>query len=142
MFSADSGRARVLHYEYGMREILANPLFGVGLNTWGSPYWLSQALDSFWLSTALRYGIPAFLLQVAAFAVHFVRVMAARPQGDVAARMQAGYLIAFFSAIVMLFSVSLSPAETQAPLPCGSSTLGRHPTSPPTGRSPPPQVPR
>lgn len=111
MFSADSGRARVLHYEYGMREILANPLFGVGLNTWGSPYWLSQALDSFWLSTALRYGIPAFLLQVAAFAVHFVRVMAARPQGDVAARMQAGYLIAFFSAIVMLFSVSFYQAS-------------------------------
>lgn len=54
---------RALIFEWGMVNVWANPIFGLGLNDWVRPvYMYSGSMDNFWLLMAVRYGIPGFLL--------------------------------------------------------------------------------
>lgn len=54
------GRAQIFHY--GMQNIKANPIMGIGLNEWSRPGWLSTSVDNFWLLTTMMYGVPGFLM--------------------------------------------------------------------------------
>ena len=112
MFSSVSGQSRALHYEYALKEILRHPLLGVGMNRWASPYWLSQVTDSFWLSLPLRAGIPATLLVIGFFAVHFWRVAAAAALDRDEAMLRTGYLISFAS-VMIAFSYNTFFAVSQ-----------------------------
>lgn len=54
---------RTLIFEYGIQNVWAKPLFGVGLNEWERPAWMGTlTVDNFWLVLALRYGVPGVLL--------------------------------------------------------------------------------
>ncbi|MEX0286389.1 MAG: hypothetical protein AB3N23_17420, partial [Paracoccaceae bacterium] len=61
-FSKQSAYNRILLFEYGTAEVARHPVFGIGLGDWERPVWMSDSMDNFWLLTAMRYGIPAFLL--------------------------------------------------------------------------------
>ncbi|MDK3074576.1 O-antigen ligase family protein [Sedimentitalea sp. JM2-8] len=61
-FSAVSGYNRILIFNYGMENVWAHPIFGLGLNDWARPGWMGDSFDNFWLLIAMRHGIPAFLL--------------------------------------------------------------------------------
>jgi hypothetical protein len=62
-FNAQTGYWRLLIWEYGMQNVWANPVFGLGLNDWVRPSWMhTPSVDNFWLLTAMRYGIPAVVL--------------------------------------------------------------------------------
>ncbi|WP_164659302.1 hypothetical protein [Tropicibacter sp. Alg240-R139] len=61
-FSKQSAYNRILLFEYGTAEVARHPIFGIGLGDWERPVWMSDSMDNFWLLTAMRYGIPAFLL--------------------------------------------------------------------------------
>jgi hypothetical membrane protein len=61
-FSKQSAYNRILIFEYGTAEVARHPIFGIGLGDWERPVWMSDSMDNFWLVTAVRYGIPAFLL--------------------------------------------------------------------------------
>ncbi|PSL21971.1 hypothetical protein [Shimia abyssi] len=63
-FSKQSAYNRIIIFEYGTAEVARNPLFGIGLGDWIRPVWMSESMDNFWLVTAVRYGLPAFFLQV------------------------------------------------------------------------------
>lgn len=63
-FSKESAYNRILIFEYGTAEVARNPLFGIGLGDWIRPVWMSDSMDNFWLVTAVRFGLPAFVLQV------------------------------------------------------------------------------
>ncbi len=63
-FSKESAYNRILIFEYGSAEVARHPLFGIGLGDWTRPVWMSDSMDNFWLITAVRYGLPAFLFQV------------------------------------------------------------------------------
>lgn len=63
-FSKQSAYNRILLFEYGTAEVARHPIFGIGLGDWQRPSWMSDSMDNFWLVTAVRYGIPAFLLLV------------------------------------------------------------------------------
>lgn len=53
---------RKLIFIFGMENVWANPLFGLGLGDWERPSWMySSSVDNFWLLQAMRYGIPGFL---------------------------------------------------------------------------------
>lgn len=53
---------RIHIFDWGMYNVWANPLFGIGMNDWVRPAWLTWSVDNFWLLIALRYGIPSFLM--------------------------------------------------------------------------------
>ncbi|SFT11151.1 O-antigen ligase like membrane protein [Sulfitobacter marinus] len=60
-FSADSAYWRATIFEWGMVNVWAQPMWGLGLNDWVRPIWMHTAsIDNFWLLSAMRYGIPGF----------------------------------------------------------------------------------
>ncbi|GHA47704.1 hypothetical protein GCM10008927_10780 [Amylibacter ulvae] len=62
-FSAHSGYWRVLIFEWGVVNVINNPIFGIGLNDWVRPSWMhDDSVDNFWLLNAMRYGIPGLIL--------------------------------------------------------------------------------
>ena len=74
-FSAHTAYWRTLIFEHGMVNILANPLFGIGLNDWVRPNWMrSGSVDNFWLLTAMRYGIPGFLFLAVGYAWALIKI--------------------------------------------------------------------
>jgi hypothetical protein len=61
-FSTDSAYGRILIWDYGTAEVARHPIFGIGLNDWVRPSWMSGSMDNFWLVIAVVYGLPAFFL--------------------------------------------------------------------------------
>lgn len=74
--NSGSGYHRLLIWEYGLQNVLANPLFGIGLNEWTRPAWLhSNSVDSFWLLVAMWCGLPGLALLIAGIAASLVRAI-------------------------------------------------------------------
>lgn len=64
-FTLDSwtGYYRTQIWEFGLQNVWAHPWAGIGLGEWDRPKWMvSSTVDAFWLVTAMRSGIPGFLL--------------------------------------------------------------------------------
>lgn len=66
-FSSNTAFTRLYIFEWGMTNVWDNPVLGLGMNDWRRPHWLTGSVDNFWLLTAMRYGIPAFLLLASAY---------------------------------------------------------------------------
>jgi hypothetical protein len=61
-FSAESAYWRSTIFEWGMVNVWAHPVFGLGLGDWARPIWMHiSSVDNFWLLVAMRYGLPAFV---------------------------------------------------------------------------------
>lgn len=76
-FSAHTAYWRMIILEWGLKNVWANPLFGIGLNDWVRPYYMySGSMDNFWLVMAVRYGIPGFLFLAVGYLMGLFRVMA------------------------------------------------------------------
>lgn len=75
-FSSHNAYWRMMIFEWGMKNVWANPFWGIGLNDWERPWFMrSGSMDNFWLVNAVRYGILGFLLVAIGFALVYVRVM-------------------------------------------------------------------
>lgn len=105
IFNPVGGQNRIDILIYGSAEILRNPVFGIGFNDWVRPFWQSATVDNFWILTAMRYGIPALLLLVAAIGVSALQMMARDGLSDEIALYRAGYLIALGGAVLVLGTV-------------------------------------
>jgi len=68
-FNSGNSYNRILIWHYGTAEVARYPLFGIGFNEWERAYWMSTSMDNFWLVVAVRYGLPGFLLLMAAFLI-------------------------------------------------------------------------
>jgi O-antigen ligase len=69
-FNAGTAYYRSIIFEWGIKNVWANPILGLGLNDWVRPsFMVSSSVDNFWLLMAMRYGIPGFLLLLAGFFV-------------------------------------------------------------------------
>ena len=96
-FSAHSAYWRSTIFQWGMVNVWENPVFGIGLNDWVRPVWmLTPSIDNFWLLTAMRYGIPAFLLLAAGY-LWAIWAIACRsfPKGSAIWSIRRGWVICF-----------------------------------------------
>ncbi len=67
-FSAHNAFWRGIIFEWGMVNVWRSPIFGIGLNNWVRPHFMSSAsVDNFWLVMAMRHGIPGFILIATGF---------------------------------------------------------------------------
>ncbi|WP_373030111.1 O-antigen ligase family protein [Sulfitobacter sp.] len=67
-FSAHSAYWRATIFEWGMVNVWANPIWGLGLKDWVRPIWMhTPSVDNFWLLIAMRYGLPGFSLLAAGY---------------------------------------------------------------------------
>jgi O-antigen ligase len=61
-FSPHNAYWRGIIFEWGMKNVNMNPLFGVGFGNWIRPSFMrSGSMDNFWLVMAVRFGYPGFL---------------------------------------------------------------------------------
>ena len=75
-FSAQTAYWRAMIFEFGMQNVWANPVFGIGLNDWVRPWYMyTNSVDNFWLLQAMRYGIPGFLTVTLGYVLIVVHVM-------------------------------------------------------------------
>jgi hypothetical protein len=108
IFAQGAGEHRLDVYHYGMLEVLRHPFFGVGLNDWARPFWRPHpTLDSFWLMTAVRHGIPGILLLMIGLVTGMLRISAARGLDEDGCRYRSGYLIALCGLILTLSTVHI-----------------------------------
>jgi O-antigen ligase len=74
-FNAHTAYWRVHIWNFGVDNVLAHPIFGLGLHDWARPSWMhSPSVDNFWLLNAMRYGIPGLVL-IAALYLYSVRTV-------------------------------------------------------------------
>ena len=74
-FSSHNAYWRGIIFDWGMRNVWANPVYGLGLNDWVRPFFMySGSMDNFWLVMAVRYGIPGFLTIAVGYAIGMWRV--------------------------------------------------------------------
>ena len=66
-FRGGASYNRLLIWEYGSAEALRHPIFGIGFNDWQRLPWMVPSVDNFWLLTAMKSGLPAFLMLIGAF---------------------------------------------------------------------------
>ena len=59
VFEPGSYWYRRMIWDYGIASVLNHPLYGIGLNDWERPSYMSSSIDNFWLLLAIRYGLPA-----------------------------------------------------------------------------------
>lgn len=72
-FNSANAYYRVTIFEWGLKTVVENPFFGIGLSDWVRPAWMhSGSVDNFWLLVAMRYGVPAFLLIALAIVISLV----------------------------------------------------------------------
>jgi hypothetical protein len=92
-FNSGSAYNRILIWQYGTDNVWANPVFGLGLNAWVRPSWMSSSMDNFWLVIATQYGLPAIALFIAGV-VTIIRSVALRDFiEEPIRRCQAGFLV-------------------------------------------------
>ncbi|MEM9969471.1 MAG: O-antigen ligase family protein [Pseudomonadota bacterium] len=99
-FSSNTGYTRIHIWNFGMDNVWANPIFGLGFNDWSRPSWLGDSIDNFWLVLMIRYGLPGFVMLVIALVLIIRRVSRAdlTDPDDILAR--AGYLTVFGGIVI------------------------------------------
>lgn len=107
-FSTKSAYNRILIWEYSSDDLFRNPIFGIGFNDWDRPDWMhSGSMDNFWLVTAVRYGIPGFLLLLFAVATSLRRLVKADLQDPYDQAILRAYGIVLFSISISVLTVHL-----------------------------------
>lgn len=71
-FSSSTGYYRIVIWRWGIQNVWANPIFGLGLDVgeWERASWMGRSVDNFWLVLAMQYGLPT--LFALAFAIFFI----------------------------------------------------------------------
>ena len=103
----DPGTAwwRVYIWEAGVQNVINNPFFGLGLNDWVRPFWLSDTVDNFWLLTAMQSGIPGLAFIVIALVVHVLRIVQTKSLNANISDIKTGYLVVLVGTVFTLCTV-------------------------------------
>lgn len=99
-FSTGSAYNRILIWQYGVENVMANPLFGLGLKDWTRPSWMSSSADNYWLLLTMRYGLPSILMISIAITLIFRRVGRVPLQHENDSLARAAYLVTISGIIV------------------------------------------
>ncbi len=102
-FSAHNAYWRELIFEWGLHNIQANPIFGLGLEDWVRPHFMySGSIDNFWLVQGMRYGVPGFALISLSWGLAIVRVARAR---NAASHLRRAWVFCFIGITFTLATV-------------------------------------
>ncbi len=106
-FNSGTGWTRIIQYIHGIKEVKANPIFGIGMNDWHRPSWLGGSIDNFWLLTAMRYGAVGFGFLVAGLALNFAGAARATLATEDERNCRLGYLVGSVSLFFTLATVHI-----------------------------------
>ncbi len=106
-FNSGTGWTRIHIWRHGIDDVMRNPIFGIGLNSWTRPHWLAESVDNFWLLTSMRYGIVGWAFLAAAFILQGYKVTTARNLTDYEKQLRIGYMIGLVSLSLSLATVHI-----------------------------------
>lgn len=108
-FSAQTAFYRSVIFEWGMKNVWANPIFGLGYRDWVRPAYMVQgSIDNFWLVMAIRHGIPGLLLLAAGYLDAMTRVGLRRfARGSTLANLQLAWMFTFVGLSFTLTTVHI-----------------------------------
>lgn len=108
-FSTHNAYYRSIIFEWGMINVWANPVFGLGLRNWIRPsYMRSGSMDNFWLVMAVRYGIPGFLTIAVGYADGLYRVGRQKfTSGTLVSNIRLAWMITFIGLCFTLMTVHI-----------------------------------
>ena len=99
---------RAAIFEYGMQNVWANPVFGIGLNTWVRPAWMfSASVDNFWLVIAMQHGIPGFTFMFLGYGLTVLRIGLRRLSEPSLRQMRLGWMLTTVSVSFTLCTVHI-----------------------------------
>ncbi len=101
-FNSDSAYNRILIWRFGMENVWANPMLGLGadISLWKRPYWMSSSADNYWLLLAMQFGIPCFAFVATALFLIIRKVALAPLRDPLSIACRAGYLTAVGGLII------------------------------------------
>jgi hypothetical protein len=94
-FSSGSAYNRILIWRFGTDNVAQHPIFGIGLNNWVKPSWMSDSVDNFWLLLTMQYGLPFIVMFAGALFLLLRRVSRQELPDAVDRACRAGYLTTF-----------------------------------------------
>lgn len=95
-FSPQSSYNRILIWEFGSAEVGRNWWLGIGLGDWIRAPWMSPSMDNFWLLTAVRYGMPAFIALVGAITAICIGAASQRDRDEDWTACRTAWMITLF----------------------------------------------
>jgi len=104
-FNSGNAYNRILIWQNGVDDVLRNPVFGIGLNEWTRPAWMSGSMDNFWLVQAVRHGLPGAVFIMLAVALTFWRLGRVRGLAPLAAVCRTAHLITLAGLCLALCTV-------------------------------------
>lgn len=104
-FNPSTAWWRVYIWEYGVQNVMNNPIFGLGLNDWVRPSWLAPTVDNFWLLTAMQAGLPAIAFLVAALILNVFRIVRAKGLNAGERDIRTAYLVVLAGSAFTLSTV-------------------------------------
>jgi len=107
VFSPQTAYYRAVINEWGFYNVRQNPIFGLGLRDWVRPGYMQRgSVDNFWLLTAMRYGVPGFLILAAGYADAVFRVgLAKTERGTQADNIRQAWTITMAGLSFVLYTV-------------------------------------
>lgn len=102
-FSASTAYIRSIIFDYGVENIMRSPIFGIGLNDWTRPVWLSASVDNFWLLMGMRYGLPGLSFLAVGYCYGFFKVCRAKRENVV--EYQRAWIFTIAGLTLSLFTV-------------------------------------
>lgn len=110
-FDPGTGWWRLAIWDFGTDSVLNHPLLGIGLTNWQRPRWMySASVDSFWLVTAMRYGIPAVVLLLGSCIWIMLAIARAKTADRTVEICRLGYLICMATLLFVGATIHFSHA--------------------------------
>jgi hypothetical protein len=145
-FSAHNAFWRGLINEWGMRNIFgsaehgipASPWVGIGERDWVRPHFMhSASVDNFWLVTAMRYGVPAFLFLAGGYAFAMWKIARRDFRGDAALEhIRLAWIFTFAGVTFTLITVHVWTALYSFVFFMFGAGMWMYHTTPQTGEDP------
>lgn len=107
-FSSGTAHYRRSIFNFGIEQVKDAPLFGIGLNRWNFPDWMTGSVDNHWLLIAGQYGIPAFLIMLSMF-IYTLIAMGRRDfsQNFRLSALRQGWIFTMISLMLTLATVAM-----------------------------------
>ena len=106
-FDPGTAWTRILIWEFGSAEMWRHPVFGIGMNDWTRPAWLTGSVDNFWLVIGMRHGVVGLGLLIPALASGLWTVMRVRGLTGQTAHLRRNYVLALGAVYLTLCTVHI-----------------------------------
>ncbi len=95
-FNTHTAYNRLMIFEFGIQNIIANPIWGLGYGEWKRAWYMSTSFDMYWLIHGVRHGVLGLVLNFSFFLWAFFAVSYAQLKSQKLQAYRLGYIATLF----------------------------------------------